>query len=200
LDEHLADLDMLAGEVRRQQPERPVFLFGHSLGGLIATLWCIERQPVLAGLVLSAPALRLRIDLSPWLLRAAGLAGRLLPRLRIVRVGFTRVSRDPAVVASFQADPLVFHGRLPLGTVAEMLRGIRRASGRFEALRLPLVILHGTADQICAPEGSRELCRRAGSGDRTLRLYEGFGHELLGDPQLDELVADLLAWLDRRSR
>ena len=199
LDEYLDDVDVLIEHVQQHEPGRPLFLFGHSLGGLIAARWCILRQPALAGLVLSGPALELPSDLFPLLRMLAGLGGWLFPWLGLVRMGCANVSRDPKVVAEFAADPLVFHGRFPVRTAAAMLRGMRLTAQQSDLLRVPLLILHGTADRVCTAAGSRSLCRHAGSNDKTLYLYEGFYHEVLSDPERDQVMANLIEWLQPRS-
>jgi alpha-beta hydrolase superfamily lysophospholipase len=197
-EDYLRDLDLLVENVRLREPDRPLILFGHCLGGLIASRWCITRQPAIQGLALSAPALRLRADLYPWLRPFAIFVGQMFPRLRVVRMGFRNISRDPAVVEAVRADPLVFHDRFPVRTISEILRAMRLTAAAFDQIRLPVVVLHGTADRVCAPEGSRELCRRAGSRLRTLHLYEGLYHEVLNEPERAEVMADLLDWLERR--
>jgi alpha-beta hydrolase superfamily lysophospholipase len=198
LDEYLNDVDVLVHHARQHAPRQPLFLFGHSLGGLLAAQWCILRQPDLAGLVLSSPALQLQYELFPLAKPLASVAGSLCPWLPVMRMGSANVSRDPEVVAQFEADPLVFHDRVPMRTLSEVLRGMRRISRQLDDLRAPLLILHGTADRVCATVGSRDLCRHAGSDDKTLYLYEGFYHEVLSDPERAQAMAHLLTWLDRR--
>ncbi|MGO8752290.1 MAG: lysophospholipase [Thermoguttaceae bacterium] len=197
-DQYLDDLDVLAGRAVARQPEKPWFLWGHSMGGLIATAWAIVRQPACRGLVLSAPLLRAADPIYPRLRRFAGPLSRIFPRWRAIRVNFGGISRDPQRVAQFQADPLVFHGRFPLRTVAEILRVTRFASEQSAAIRLPLLVLHGAADQLCDPAASRDLSTHAAAGDKTLRLYEGLYHDVLREPEAEQVLADLIAWLDRR--
>ena len=196
-NDYLSDVDVLVDAVRRNESGRPLILMGHSMGGLIATCWCIARQPQLDGLVLSAPELRLRADLHPWLRRVAGVAGWLTPWLRVVRMGFGNISRDPEVVARVRADPLVFHGRFPARTAAEMARAMRLAEAGRESIRPPLLVLHGTADRVCDPAGSRDLCRHAQSPTKTLHLYEGLYHEVLSEPERGQVMTDILNWLEK---
>ena len=122
-DEYIDDLDRFFDRVVRRAGGKPVFVLGHSLGGLIAVLWCIRCQrESLSGLILSGPVLQVRQQLFPWLRHLAGLASLLFPRLRLVRMGGRNISRDAAIVAQFHDDPLVFHGRFPVRTGAEILR------------------------------------------------------------------------------
>ena len=111
-------------------------------------------------------------------------------------MGCSFLSRDPAVVEAFRNDPLVFHGGFPVRTGAEILRAASRLQTAAECLTLPLLVLHGTGDIVTDPHGSRLLVARASSTDKTLRLYPGLYHDLLHEPEREQVLADLLAWLD----
>ena len=199
-DEYLRDLDTFFDRVSRRAVGRPVFVLGHSLGGLITVLWHIRRQSNLGGLILSGPALQVGRQLFPWLRHLARLGSVLFPRLRLLRMGGRSISRDPAVIAEFRDDPLVFHGRFPVRTGAEILRAGGRVRAEFERLDVPLLILHGTADRVAAVEASQELFQRAAATDMTLRLYPGLYHEVLNEPEKAQVRADLIEWIDRRAR
>jgi alpha-beta hydrolase superfamily lysophospholipase len=149
-------------------------------------------------LILSGPALRVRDQLFPWLRHLAKAGSILFPRLRLVRMGGRNISRDAAVVAQFRDDPLVFHGRFPVGSGAEILRAGGLARAAFEQVRVPLLILHGTADRVAAVEASQDLFQRAEAADKTLRLYPGLYHEVLNEPEKEQVRADLLEWIDQR--
>jgi alpha-beta hydrolase superfamily lysophospholipase len=197
-DAYVDDLDRLVASIRLETPDRPMFVFGHSMGGAIAALWAIDRQPDIAGVILSAPALCVAPRVFPVLRRFARFVGRWLPRLRLVRFGCRNLSRDETVVAAFRSDPLVFHGRFPVRTGAEILQAGRRVIDRAAALVAPLLILQGTGDRVVDPLGPEELVRRAGTGDKMLLRYEGLFHELLSEPEREQVFADLAAWLDAR--
>jgi acylglycerol lipase len=113
-----------------------------------------------------------------------------------VRLGCGHISRDPAVVEAFRNDPLVFHGRFPVRTGAEILRAAKRIQTGVSRLGLPLLVLHGTGDVVTDPRGSRLLVARAGSANKTLRLYTGLYHEVFSEPEREQVVADLVAWVD----
>ena len=159
---------------------------------------CSWKDANLSGLILSGPALQVGRQLFPWLRHLARLGSVLFPRLRLVRMGGRSISRDPAVVVEFRDDPLVFHGRFPVRTGAEILRAGGLARAEFKRLEIPLLILHGTADRVAAVEASQELFQRAAATDKTLRLYPGLYHEVLNEPEKEQVRDDLIEWIDRR--
>jgi alpha-beta hydrolase superfamily lysophospholipase len=197
-DEYLDDVELVIERVRRRHPGRPLFLFGQSMGGTIVTLLSVARNPDVRGLVLSVPALKVSDGVYPVLRRAAKLIGRLLPRLRIIRMTGQHISRDPRVVADFRSDPLVFNDRVPTRTVAEVLRVAGWLLERLEAVEHPFLVLHGTGDRVTDPEGSRRLHGRAKSTDKTIKLYQGLYHDLLHEPEADRVTADLAEWIEIR--
>jgi len=173
-DRYLDDLDRVLAAVRSRTPEVPLFLFGHSMGGLVVLKYVLDRAPAsLAGLLLSAPALEVNPDLAPMLRRVAQLLGRIAPRLPTVRSPEGAISRDPAVVRHAHDDPLNYHGRIPARTGAELLRAGKSVRARLEAVEHPFLVLHGTDDRLASPLWSRRLYDRAGASDKTLKLYEG---------------------------
>jgi alpha-beta hydrolase superfamily lysophospholipase len=197
-DRFLDDLEILLERVRRREPGKPVFLFGHSMGGAIVTQLAVERSPNIQGMVLSAPALSVGNEVFPVLRRAAGFFSRFLPRLRFVRLGTRFLSRDQQVVAEFRADPLVFHKRFTVRIGAEVLRAGRRLCANLKSVRVPFLVMHGTDDRCTDPEASRRLYQEADSPDKTLCLYRGLWHDLLNEPEREQVRADVIRWLNGR--
>ena len=195
-DEYLDDVEVFLEQVAARWPGKPVFLFGHSMGGAIVALLGILRPPKVRGLILSAPVVLIGGGVFPILRRLAALVSMVWPTLRLTRMGCRFISRDPGVIESFQNDPLVFHGRFPVRTGAEILQVAKRIQAGADRLALPLLVMHGTGDVLTDHRGSRLLVARAGSHDKTLRLYDGLYHELFSEPERDEVVGDLLDWLD----
>lgn len=195
-DEHLCDLDVSLRRARRTWPDAPVFLLGHSLGGLICVLFVIERKPALSGMMLSAPSVRLGKHFSTFKVNASLLLGRLLPDFPMVRFPTASLSRDPEVVRAYRSDPLVYHGRTPARTASEIIRAVRRAEARFDRIDLPLLVMHGGRDQVADIDGSRQLHARARSEDKQLRIYDGLFHEILNEPERASVLTDLTAWLN----
>lgn len=197
-DEYLGDMDRLWEYVQGYEPGKPVFLLGHSMGGAIVARFAMTRQPEVNGLILSAPALGVGHGLFPVLRKLAPLASRWFPRLRVVRMGSDWLSRDPQVVADFRDDLLVFHDRFPVRIGAELLRMAGELQDQAPAMRLPFLILHGTGDRVVGFGTSQEFHDRAGSTDKAIRLYEGLYHDLLHEPEREQVLADLIGWLDDR--
>lgn len=195
-DDHLDDVETLLERVAAREPGKPLFLFGHSMGGAIVTLLAITRTPKVQGIILSSPALLIAGNVFPILRKLAAFFSRVWPSLRLVRLGCRFISHDQTVVEAFRNDPLVFHGKMPVRTGAEILRSADVIQKRMEAVRLPLLILHGTGDYVTDPDGSRQLHARAESKDKTLRLYPGLYHEVFSEPEREQAVNDLLDWLD----
>lgn len=198
-DQYLADLSLVCQNVQDRTPEVPVFLFGHSMGGLVALLYVLNRSPTLRGLLLSAPAIEINPDLAPVLRKIAHLLGRFLPTLPTVRSPHGAISRDPEVVEEAHNDPLNYHGRTPARTGAEILRAGNEAQGRLHELETPFLVFHGTADPLASPGWSKRLYERASTDDKTLKLYDGLYHETFNEPEQDQVLDDLYMWLGERT-
>jgi lysophospholipase len=190
----VADLDALIVLAAGEHPGAPVFLLGHSMGGAIALRYTIAHQDRLAGLILSAPLAAL--DAAPTHVKLVAKAlSAVAPRLPAVAVDSKLVSRDPAVVAAYDADPLVHHGKLPVRTVAELADAVDSFPAAVTAITVPTLILYGTADGLCPPRGSVMLADRISAEDLTVRSYDGLYHEILNEPERDRVLDDLVGWL-----
>lgn len=196
-NEYLDDVDAFLRHVRAQDAgDTPLFLLGHSMGGAIVTLSVVTRRPALAGLIVSAGVLTPPTGIQRVLSAALRVFGRVAPRLRLTKLDSATVSRDPAVVAQYDADPLNYRGKIPAGTVAAMTRAVAVIVKRTPAITLPLLVLHGSADKLANPDGSRMLYERASSPDKMLKLYEGLYHEILNEPEQALVMGDIAFWLD----
>jgi alpha-beta hydrolase superfamily lysophospholipase len=192
------DVELLVRRVADQHPGKPLFLLGHSMGGAIVALASLTRKPKVRGLVFSAPALKIGPRVYPILRHVAQVAGRLFPRVRVIKMTGNSISRDPHVVADFQQDPLVFHERLPNRTAAEILKAAHWLSAHLGSVEQPFLVMHGTGDCVTDPEGSRLLYERASSNDKEIKLYDGLYHDLWHEPEGNRVMADLIAWLAAR--
>jgi alpha-beta hydrolase superfamily lysophospholipase len=191
------DLHTLVERVAAAQPGRPVVLLGHSMGGAVALSYTVVHEDALDALVLSAPLAALEAA-SP-VQRAAGrVLSIVAPKLGVVGIDSTAVSRDPQVVEDYDADPLNYHGKLPARTVGELTSAIDGYPKAVKAFKLPMLVMHGTADRLTPIAGSEMVVANAASEDKTFKRYDGLFHEILNEPERQQVLDDIAAWLDER--
>jgi alpha-beta hydrolase superfamily lysophospholipase len=194
--EYISDVDNMIDIAKAREPGLPVFLLGHSAGGVISSSYALDHGAKLAGLICESFAFRVYApEFALSLLK--GLA-HLTPHLHVLRLPIKDFSRDPAVIAAMNADPFVKDEVQPTQTVAEMWRADERLDLEFSLITLPVLIIHGTADKVTKPEGSQKFFDHAGSADKTLKLYEGYVHDTLNDLGKETVMADIVDWLDKR--
>ena len=188
------DLATFIDIVKTREPDLPVFLLGHSAGGVIACGYALDHQDQLAGLICEDFAYQIPApDIALAILKGVS---RVAPHARVFKLKNEDFSRDPAVVAAMNADPLITNESQPSETVAELARADELLKKSFAQITLPLLILHGTADKVTKPSGSKEFYERAGSIDKTLKLYEGHFHDLLADIGKQQVMSDIQVWID----
>lgn len=194
--EYQGDLDLTVKLARSRDPGMPVFLLGHSAGGVIACNYVLDNQPHIAGLICESFAYR--IPAPDFALAVLKGLSHLAPHVHVLNLPKKAFSRDPKVVQALMDDPLVAHEVQPTRTVAEMVRVDERLRRDFPLFKLPLLIIHGTKDSVARPEGSQEFYDRAGSADKTLKLYDGYFHDPLNDLGKEAVMADIRAWIEKR--
>jgi acylglycerol lipase len=193
--DYLADLKTFFNMVRKEHKGAKIFLVGHSMGGTIAVPYAIEHQQELAGVITSAPSLVASPTVSPALLAIAGVISALLPKMGVTVLDASTISRDKAVVDAYVSDPLVFRGKIPARTGAELANMWKTLPEKMPQIKLPILIMQGTADGLANPASSKLLYERVGSKDKTLKLYDGLYHEIFNEPEHKQVMADVEAWL-----
>jgi alpha-beta hydrolase superfamily lysophospholipase len=193
---YLDGMQTLLARVASDFSDTPLFLIGHSMGGLIAARFLARHQQHFTAAALSGPALQAGKGPMPLTKIASRLLSRLTPHLGVMALDSDDISRDPALVARYRADPLVYRGRMSARLAAEMLREMSAAQRQAAAITLPLLIQHGSADRLTAPSGSQRFFRALGSANKQIKIYEGLYHEIYNEPEREEVLGDVIDWFD----
>ena len=194
--EYQGDVDLLVKLARSREPGLPMFMLGHSAGGVIACNYVLDHQADFTGLVCESFAYR--VPAPDFALSVLKGMSHLAPHAHVLKLKKEDFSRDPKVTQALLDDPLLENEVQPTKTVAEMVRADERLKRDFPQFKLPLLIIHGTKDTVTRPEGSKEFYERAGSADKTLKLYEGYWHDPLNDVGKEVVMADIRAWIGQR--
>jgi alpha-beta hydrolase superfamily lysophospholipase len=182
--------------VKTTHPGTPIFLVGHSMGGLIAASFLIERQSQFAAAVLSGPAIRAPQQPSRFALFVMRIISRLLPRLGVLQLDSSGVSKDPDVVSKYDNDPLVFRGKVTARLAAELFSEMDKVLAEAATIRLPLLILHGGSDSLTDVAGSKALHEAVSSTDKEIIVYDGLYHEIFNEPERIAVMTDMKDWLE----
>ena len=195
-DDYVDDVSRLIALAKSRDPGAPLFLLGHSAGGVVACLYALQHQDELAGLISESFAHELPAP--DFALAAIRGLSHLAPHAHVLKLKNEDFSRDPAMVQAMNEDPLIAHEAQPTQTLAALVRADQVLKAGFPLITLPLLILHGTADKAAKPSGSQYFFDAAGSTDKTLKLYEGAFHDPLNDLGKTAVMTDLTNWLDGR--
>ena len=195
-DDYVSDVASVVALAKSREPGVPLFLLGHSAGGVVSCLYTLGHQPEIAGLICESFAFQLPAP--DFVLAVFKGISHLAPHAHILHLKNETFSRDPNVVQALNDDPLVGQETQPSQTMAAMVRADERIKQAFPLITLPVLILHGTLDKNANPAGSQLFFNLAGSADKTLKLYEGSFHDLLGDLDKETVMADIKSWLNAR--
>lgn len=185
-------LKHLDGEIK----EMPLFILAHSMGGLVALHSLATNEHEVAGLVLTGPAVAVSEDIPNWLINLSQPIGQWFPELPTVRVRYQTISHDTGIMAAHDADPLIYRGRIPARTAAELNRAIQDVDSCFENITAPIYIAHGSADRVVPSWASQHLYEKVGSSDKTLQVYDNLYHEILNETCRDAVKTDILTWME----
>ena len=196
-EELLDDLELALARARAESPELPLFMMGHSMGGLVVAAFAAFRDPQVAGVATSGAALAVSELPSRAQLFALRLLARVAPRLRMDRpIATDALSRDPEVGRAYAEDPAVLR-QMTLAMGAGFLSAVGRTRAAAERVRVPMLLLHGGDDPLCLPEGSERFYERVSAPGGDLRIYPGLRHEIFNEPERETVFEDLLAWMRR---
>jgi acylglycerol lipase len=194
--DYVSDVADVVAAAKSREPGLPVFMLGHSAGGIVSCLYTLENQAQLGGLICESFAFQIPApDFALAVLK--GLA-HIAPHLHVLHLKNEDFSRDSEVVKAMNADPLIANETQPVETVAAMVRADDRLKTGFANITLPVLILHGTADKATKPSGSQFFYDHTGAQDKTLKFYEGYFHDPLHDVGKEKVIADITGWIDAR--
>jgi alpha-beta hydrolase superfamily lysophospholipase len=196
IDDYVSDLSQAIELARSKHPDLPLYLLGHSAGGVTSVTYTLDHQDRIDGLICESFAFR--VYAPDFALKLLEGASHLAPHAHVLKLKMEDFSRDPEWVAQLNADPLTLDEVQPVSTVAAFARAGERFEREFPRITLPVLILHGTADKATRPDGSQQFFDEAGSADKTLKLYDGHYHDLLNDLGREQVFDDIVAWIDAR--
>jgi alpha-beta hydrolase superfamily lysophospholipase len=198
ISEYTDDFHHLVGIATAEYPELKRVVLGHSMGGGVVFTYGVEHPDDYALMVLSGPAVYAQDAVSSVMIAVANVIGSILPGLPVENLPADAVSRDPAVVAAYEADPLVHHGKLPAG-IAKALIGVGETMPqRASALTAPLLVVHGGHDKLIPVAGSERLVECVASEDVHLKVYPELYHEVFNEPERALVLDDVVSWIEVR--
>ncbi|MCA2241326.1 lysophospholipase [Mycobacterium sp. WUMAC-067] len=198
IHEYTTDFDTLVGIATREHHGLKRVVLGHSMGGGIVFAYGVERPDNYDLMVLSGPAVAAQDQVSPLLALAAKVLGAIVPGLPAQDLDVDAISRDPAVVAAYKSDPLVYHGKVTAGIGRALLQVGETMPQRAPALTAPLLVVHGSEDRLIPVAGSHRLVECVGSTDVELKVYPGLYHEVFNEPEREQVLDDVVSWITAR--
>lgn len=196
-EDFITDLDAFVKRSKQAEPNVPVFVFGHSMGGAIATGYALDHQADIAGLVLSAPALA--TDAGGGAKAGAHFASALFPGAGVADLPIDKFSRSPEVIADAKKDPLVDLSSVPARTIAGLLDTMDRIAANRAKFKQPVLAIHGKIDEITLPAGSKAFVQGVASKDKTLWTCPKLVHDLLHEPERADISDGIARWLEART-
>jgi acylglycerol lipase len=197
-EEYITTLDQYVDMVRGWQPGKPLFMVGHSMGGLIGAVYLIAHQDKLTGAVLSGPLVKLSDNISPVTVMMGKVLSAIAPHAGLLALDASGVSRDPAVVQAYVNDPLVFTGKNTARLAAELLKAMQQVNAQAGKITLPVLIVQGALDKLVEPSGAPLLYGLVSSKDKTVKVYEGLYHEVFNEPEHEMVLGEVQAWIEER--
>ena len=194
-EDYTGTLRVYCEMVKNWQAGKPLFLLGHSMGGLITSCYLLDHQIDFRGAVISAPLVKASGNISQVTIFMGKILSALAPKMGLLPVDAKSISRDLEVVKAYVSDPLVFHGKTPARLAAELLKAMQRVTSEADKITLPFFVLQGSADKLVDPAGAKMLYDMASSKDKSIRVYEGYYHELFNEPDRDRVLKDVETWL-----
>ena len=188
----------LLNRSKHKLPNTPLFLLGHSLGGLIASHFLLKHQDEFSGALLSGAAIQSPQEPPAWQVSIIKGIAKCFPKAKMLALDASKISRDQSVVDAYFNDPLVGHEKLSAQFLVSMNHAMSEVKDQANDISLPLFIMHGTADVMTSPEGSRLLFNTVSSNTKELKLYDGLYHEIFNEPEGPEIFTEMNTWIEQQ--
>lgn len=196
IEDFTDDVETLVKQAKSENPGLPVYMLGHSAGGVTACIYALDHQSEIDGLICESFAYELPVpDIALAFLKGLSY---ITPHTHVFSLKNKDFTRDEKIVEEMNNDILIKGESQPAQTAKTMLDASARLKEEFPRITLPVLIIHGTADKATKPSGSQHFYEAAGSTDKTLKIYEGHFHDLLNDLDKEVVMADIQSWIDER--
>lgn len=203
VDDYVSDVLQHTADVKANNKGIPTFIYGHSMGGMVAVRTVMKNQAFYKGMILEGPLiLPDPHEVTPTRLLLGKLFCNILPEIQLGKIKVEQVTRDPDVQQKFNNDKLRWSGGVKLITGMAFLRCLEDMHSKLSSVSLPLLILHGENDSLCQPAGSSLLYQAASSVDKQLKMFPGASHHLILDIEevRDEVMQDVVDWMVLHTR
>jgi alpha-beta hydrolase superfamily lysophospholipase len=195
-DDFTDTLSIFYKMVAQWQTDTPIFILGHSMGGLLSSYYLIDHQADFKGAIISGPVVKIGEGISQATIIMGKILSKIAPKMGILALDVNAISKDPAVVTAYENDPLVFHGKTSARLGSEMLSAMQRVNSEASKITLPIILVHGSEDALADPAGSQMLYDETNSKDKTLKIYDGLYHEVFNEPERGQVLKDVENWLE----
>ncbi len=196
-DEPVEDLRLLYNIAQKTFPNIPVYVFGHSMGSLIALLFTLRYQADVKALVLSGTATNAEDGSTPLMVNVGKLLAGFIPKIRALSsLPASALTKDPDMLAKYDSDPLNDRGKMRLGIASQMVEVGRKLRQEAKALTLPLLVIHGEDDKLTPISGAHAIYNVASSTDKTLKTYPNLRHELINEVERETVLNDIVGWIE----
>ena len=185
--------------IKKEYPTCPIYILGHSMGGLITSRFLLDHQDKFSGVILSGAAIEFAARPPRWQVIIITLISKIMPKAALIPIESQLVSRDKSVVDAYDNDPLINHNKLSAKLLVEFITTMDTVKQGAKAINLPILIMHGDDDRIISSEGSQWLYDTVASNDKTLKRYNGLYHEIFNEPEAKDVYQEVIDWLEQRN-
>jgi acylglycerol lipase len=189
------DLHLVMRSLNSTWRSAPLYMLGHSVGGLLTLSYMERYAPPVRGVITSGAALDIGADVSGLVRGILRQVANIAPTLGVSQVSSAVISKDPAVVKAYDGDSYVFRGKAPARTAVELYDAGQACRQNLSKIERPILILHGGADKLISPQCAEWIYDGVGSTDKTKKIYDGLYHEILNEPEKMTVLNDIRQWI-----